>query len=274
MKNILSIDTESWIHFYEDALKKKFSSAERKKLDRGYTKRAINDILNLLDKYNQKATFFIVAEIYEWYPKIIEEIENRGHEIGYHTHTHPILKEAAILERELALSEKFIKKFKPRGFRAPQIYLTEDAIKTLEKYGFTYSSSSYDEYQITKYGKIIEIPVSVISWKKKQFSKKLPKPLSMKMLLHKIPVGSGLFIALFGYYVSALIKNLNKKGVPAIIFIHPWQLYQPEDIKSFSFKLRLLARNPLCIPYTINILRSMEKIFKDNRFTSFKQFYG
>lgn len=273
MKNILSIDTESWIHFYEDALKiEKFESLERKKIDSLYIKDALKKIFDLLDKYKHKATFFVVAEIYEWYPKIIEEIKDRGHEVGYHTHTHPLLKDADILKDELSLSKKFIKKFNPIGFRAPQIYVTEDAMHYLEKNGFKYSSSTYDEYILSKYGNIYEIPVSVISIIKQQFSRKLPKQLTFKMILHKIPIGSGLFIALLGAKVTRFIKKLNNEGSPAVIFIHPWQLYQPNEIKSTQFKLRLLFRNPLCLPYTKNILESLEKLFKDHEFTSFQEY--
>jgi len=274
MKNILSIDTESWIHFYEDALKiKKFTSAERKRLDRGYVKKAIQSLLTLLERYNQKATFFIVAEIYEWYPEAIEEIRKRGHEIAYHTHTHPLLKNADILERELFLSREFIRKFRPRGFRAPQIYLTEDAMPLLERYGFTYSSSSYDEYIIEKHGSIKEIPVSTMPLKKSAFSKNLPKQLSLKMLFSKIPIGSGLFVALFGPMTSRFITKINRSGSPAILFIHPWQLYQTQEIMSPRFRLNLFLKNPLCLPYTINVTRTMEKIFKAHKFTSFRDYF-
>ena len=74
MKNILSIDLESWIHFYEGALRTQrftFNSSERKSIDNNYIPDATTDILNLLDKYEQKATFFIVGELYDWYPNTI-----------------------------------------------------------------------------------------------------------------------------------------------------------------------------------------------------------
>ena len=274
MKNILSIDLESWIHFYEDALKiKKLSSLERKKGDNHYIEVVLKKILDLLDAYNQKATFFIVSEIDEWYPESIQEIKKRGHEIGYHTHTHSLLRNADILERELLLSKKFIRKFKPKGFRAPQIYLTKDATAHLENHGFTYSSSTYDDYALVQYGELTEIPVSAISYRKKILEKSLPKQLTFKMLFNKLPFGSGLFIALFGTNISKQINKLNKKGIPAIIFIHPWQMYQPNEIKSLKFKLRILLKNPLCLPYTRNILRSMGNLFKQYQFTSFQQYY-
>lgn len=45
-------------------------------------------VLDWLDAYNAKATFFCVGENAQQYPDIIENILNRGHKIGNHTHQH------------------------------------------------------------------------------------------------------------------------------------------------------------------------------------------
>lgn len=275
MKNIFSIDLESWVHFYEDSLKlRKLSSAERKQLDQGYLPQVVAALLSLLGKYRQTATFFVVAEIHDWYPGLIEAIRRQGHEIGYHTHTHRIVKNSDILEKELLLSRKFIHEFKPKGFRAPLIYLPQDAIGILEQHGFTYSSSSYDEFTLTRHGLIHEIPVSAIPWRKQPFQHALPKPLTFKLLLGKIPIGSGLSIAMLGFQTSRYIKKLNHQGKPAVLFIHPWQLYQPSQMASFPYLLRLVVRNPLCIPYTRNITNTVEKLFKEHHFTSFQNIFS
>ena len=242
-------------------------------MDKGYIKKATLDILSLLDKYNQKATFFIVAEIYDWYPEIIKNIKKQGHEIGYHTHTHLVVKNNELLEKELLLSKRFLKDFKPKGFRAPLIYLREDAMKVLEKHGFTYSSSSYDEYIIFRYGKISEIPVSAIPLRKQKFSQLLPKPLTFKLLLNKFPIGGGLSISLIGSRTSRFIQKLNDESKPAILFIHPWQLYQTRNITSLKYKLNLFMKNPLCLPYTRNIYNDIEKLFKAHEFTSFYEYF-
>lgn len=274
MKNIFSIDLESWIHFYEDSLKlKKYSSTRRKALDQGYIKKATSGILALLAKYRQKATFFIVAELYDWYPEMLSAIKKQGHEISYHTHTHRVIKTKEILEQELALSKQFLHDYKPRGFRAPLMYLPESAFPTLEAHGFAYSSSSYDDYQVARHGAITEIPVSTISWRSTPSVHELPKPLTFKLLSSKLPVGGGLSIALLGLRTSQYIEKLNTQGKPAILFIHPWQLYQMREISSLSYKLRLLAKNPLCLPYTKNVANTVEKLFKARQFTSFQHFY-
>ena len=45
-------------------------------------------VLDLLDKYNAKATFFLLGLQVEKYPDVVLEIANRGHEIGNHSYNH------------------------------------------------------------------------------------------------------------------------------------------------------------------------------------------
>ena len=46
-------------------------------------------ILDLLDAYGVKATFFVIGEKAEQHPDLIREIARRGHQIGNHTWSHP-----------------------------------------------------------------------------------------------------------------------------------------------------------------------------------------
>ena len=48
----------------------------------------IEEILNLLDKHNAKATFFLDGSWIDDYEELVKEIHNRGHEIGNHSNTH------------------------------------------------------------------------------------------------------------------------------------------------------------------------------------------
>ncbi|MBQ8555515.1 MAG: polysaccharide deacetylase family protein [Clostridia bacterium] len=45
-------------------------------------------ILDLLDQYNAKATFFLVGIWVDKYPELVQEIAARGHEIGNHSDSH------------------------------------------------------------------------------------------------------------------------------------------------------------------------------------------
>lgn len=46
-------------------------------------------ILDILDKYNIKATFFAIGVNIDNYEESIKKVAARGHEIGNHTNTHP-----------------------------------------------------------------------------------------------------------------------------------------------------------------------------------------
>lgn len=45
-------------------------------------------VLDLLDKYNIKATFFCVGDNVQKYPDIFQMIQDRGHKVGNHTFSH------------------------------------------------------------------------------------------------------------------------------------------------------------------------------------------
>ena len=82
------------------------------------------EILDLLDRYGVKATFFVVGKNVEQYPDIAEEILEAGHEIGNHTYSHATLscrtkKEIAeeIRRTEEVLDELF--SYRPKLLRPP-----------------------------------------------------------------------------------------------------------------------------------------------------------
>lgn len=82
-------------------------------------------ILDLLDRYQAKATFFLVGRQVEMYPELTREIVRRGHQIGSHSYTHSNLRQISGLgvERELVMSRlmmrracgEFITTFRPPG---------------------------------------------------------------------------------------------------------------------------------------------------------------
>lgn len=47
-------------------------------------------ILDLLDRYRARATFFVIGERAVRHPQLIAEILRRGHGVGHHTQTHPV----------------------------------------------------------------------------------------------------------------------------------------------------------------------------------------
>ena len=69
-------------------------------------------ILALLNKYNAKATFFMLGSRVQYYPGLAREVRDAGHEIGNHTWTHPVLTKlsAAAIQKEFESTEQAIVK--------------------------------------------------------------------------------------------------------------------------------------------------------------------
>lgn len=59
--------------------------------DDGPHSKVTMQILDTLDKYGAKATFFMLGKQVEKNKNIANEVLNRGHEIGNHTYNHPVL---------------------------------------------------------------------------------------------------------------------------------------------------------------------------------------
>jgi len=278
MKNILSVDLESWVHFRAFVLKDKSlqTTRARKTQDNNYLRSAIDHLLNLLDKYHQTATFFVVAEVYDWYPESIQEIQKRGHELGFHSYDHPLIYSRKILDEQFQKSNSFLNRFHPIGFRAPRIFITVDALASLKEHGFIYSSSTYDDGRVRAIKGIDEIPVSAMP-RKWAYDRRaeLPQALNFRLLFRKLPFGSGLFVAIFGSKISYFIDSFNRRGLPAVLLVHPWQLYGHKKLRGVGFWLELLRCNPFYLPYTRNICSDFEKLLARYQFASFQEcFYG
>ena len=83
-------------------------------------------ILDILDRYHVKATFFMVGKSMEQHPDIVREVIRRGHVIGNHTYTHPSnieLDTQAQVIRELDTCEQVVERFtgsRAHLFRPPK----------------------------------------------------------------------------------------------------------------------------------------------------------
>lgn len=95
------------------------------------------EILDILDEYGAKATFFVVGELAERYPELILRELAEGHEIGNHTWSHPKMKKltAATLKQELIKTEELLNEiadYRPKLFRPPEGSFSDLAEKTAE----------------------------------------------------------------------------------------------------------------------------------------------
>ena len=103
--------------------------------DDGPHPRQTPEILDILDEYGIKATFFVIGVNVKNYPEAFQETIRRGHEIGNHTYSHPHLSGADYntLKNEIDKCESAISllsDYKPKLFRPPEGWIDSD-VKTL-----------------------------------------------------------------------------------------------------------------------------------------------
>lgn len=81
-------------------------------------------LLDILDKYNVKTTFFLVGEWVDKYPESVKEIQERGHEIGNHSDTHAHMSQISTSKQAEEICRcndkvEAITGIRPTLFRAP-----------------------------------------------------------------------------------------------------------------------------------------------------------
>ena len=259
--NVLSIDLESWLHKYFFNL----DTAAKKKKDAGYIRQATLDILEILEKNRIKTTFFIPSEIFDWDPWLIHKIRDMGHEIGFHTHTHRILRHKEDLLEELSMGRNFIEEFDCKGFRAPEMYIKKDYLRILRDHGFVYDSSIYSEFKVfAPIDGLLEAPVSTYPLFESGTTISFPRNLTINLMLREIPFGSGYYIGLLGSKVGFFIKKYNRKGKGANLLIHPWQIIDT-PVVSGSDKGNLIRRIEM-IPYNLNRRRAFNILLQSHSF--------
>lgn len=109
----------------------------------------IDSILDTLDKYECKATFFVVGDWVEKYPEALKKISDRGHEIGNHSYNHADYTKLSVgeiiadLDKCDTLIEQVTGK-KPYLMRAPSGGYSDTVIRAADQSGRTYIQWSVD----------------------------------------------------------------------------------------------------------------------------------
>lgn len=130
---------------------------------------AIPRILEMLDRQGIKSTFFTPGWTVDNYPKSVEEIISRGHELAGHGYQHERMTEISA-EAEEAVFDKMMVALervgiKPEGYRAPYWLVGDRTIRHLRRLGFSYSSNFMDDdmpYLLSYRGEdtgLVELPV-------------------------------------------------------------------------------------------------------------------
>ena len=194
--------------------------------------RPMEVILQALADFGAKATFFVLGWVARHEPRIVQQIAAAGHEIASHGDGHCMITRQSPpqFHRDLLDSRRILEDLTGQrvvGYRAPTFSITHGtawALDVLAEAGFLYDSSVFpvhhDRYGVSdaptephravgpRGGQLIELP-----------------PLTLRVAGMNLPVGGGGYLRLLplGMIHSAL-KGCQKRGVPGMIYLHPWEL--------------------------------------------------
>jgi peptidoglycan-N-acetylglucosamine deacetylase len=272
LDNLLGIDFEEWYH--PELIQKNIDIKKKvPKIVKG-----IDKILDWLRKNETNATFFLVGEILDENPELLDKIILEGHEIAFHSMHHKKL--------DLQNKEEFthdllefqrLSENKSKGFRAPTFSLNNSSswiIDVLSKHNYQYDSSivpaktqlygmpnaETKPYKITKNnlennsedGKIMEFPL-----------------LTTKILGKKIPAGGGFYLRTLPMkFLENAINHNVSRNIPSTFYIHSWEL-TPE----FMPKLNLPWKDKFITYHNLNnALPKIDNLIKKFKFTSFEKY--
>jgi polysaccharide deacetylase family protein (PEP-CTERM system associated) len=245
---------------------------------------ATRPVLDLLDRYQIKASFFVVGEVAEQNPHLIQSIFQRGHEIGCHTFSHKLvwnLDESLFqeeLERFRCVIEKILGSVKVKGFRAPCFSIDNRnkwALKVLSNFGYQYDASIFPLKINPLYG-VRGAPTQPYRISFEDVRKEDPESPLMEFPLCPLMIGRLKIPISGGFYLRALplsflywgLKKINQSK-PFILYFHPWESYE----KTPQYKLPLFNR--VISYYGIrSALKKLEFLLKNFRFARVDQVLG
>jgi polysaccharide deacetylase family protein (PEP-CTERM system associated) len=218
MKIAFTVDFEDWYQGIDLPLSQ--WGGMEKRLHIGHYK-----LLELFQKHNVKATYFLLGKTIEDHPKFIDEIIKEGHEIGCHTYSHPFLYKISPekFRDELRKCKQLIKQFGVTytGFRAPYFSIDKRsfwALDIIREEGFVYDSSIFP-------GDTKRTGIPGFNPKIHDLDNGLTEfPMStIKIGGLDFGVGGGYFRLLpYNYFKSKLEKILAYRT--SIFYVHPWEL--------------------------------------------------
>ncbi len=229
MKNILTVDVEEWFQVYNlrEAIPRVNWDMLPSRLDVGVYK-----LLDMLDRYSCRATFFVLGWVAERKPGTIREIARRGHEIACHGWDHKPVTGMSPDEFHAETSDSLkvlsdITGTDITGYRASNFSIDTSrphALETLADLGFQYDSSIFP-FRRGRYGTagfprgpvrlVLPGGVSLVEF---------PLP-TVRLPGGTLPVAGGGYLRLFPYRFTRLgIHRMNSEGIPAVVYLHPWEL--------------------------------------------------
>ena len=210
-------------------------------------------ILHLFDENSITATFFFTGEIANYYPDLVKEIVNSGHEIASHNYVHKDYNEKNPEEfyKNLRESKKVLQKLSGQeviGYRAPNSTVSGYMIQDLIESGFRYDSSVTPTRPIMgKFGRFQNAPKNPYELSDRDFSRpgnsglwEFPWPVTPHL---KLPSGSGITTRIAGYHYTIASLDRALKTGDSVYYFHPYEIGPKPNVNNLDLKTKLFLRD-------------------------------
>ncbi len=230
---MLSFDVEDWFH----------ANRFRKLLppstwDRCEVRVATNVkvILRLLQKYQRRATFFVLGWVAERFPSLVHQIHSDGHEIASHGYGHEPLFNLGEpdFEADVCRSKEILESLVADeiiGYRAPDCSIVDYVPKILAEHGFRYDSSLFPSSFSRRYGRMNLHQIDPALSIGRLHNGLLEVPITTLPLLGRdLPWGGGGYFRFYPYWLFRRgIRAFLRRKSGYLFYGHPWDLdpYQP-----------------------------------------------
>lgn len=273
----LSFDLEEWYH--GELFARRVPPGQRV----SQVREALPPVLALLRHYRTRATFFTVGEVARDHPDLVTKLVEDGHEVACHgmTHTNLWYLNAESFGQELDSFERTLEAIasaqRAVGFRAPMFSMdrrTGWALGVLKDAGYLYDSSVFPVrtglYGLA--GAPLEIyRASPVDPRRSDEAEGLLEfPLAVCSLWGvRVPTAGGVYMRLLPYPVFRHLLRRIARQRPAVVYIHPWELYASTPRAPLPLVQRLAAYHNIA-----NNLARLGRLLEDFRFAPVREVLG
>jgi polysaccharide deacetylase family protein (PEP-CTERM system associated) len=272
MFNALTIDVEDYymVSAFADRIKFEDWCGFECRVERN-----THTILDMLGRYDVKATFFVLGWVAERYPELIKNIHGAGHEIACHGYNHRLVYDLTPdqFREDVRMAKDILENItgtEVKGFRATSYSIVKEtlwALDVLIEEGFRYDSSIFpihhDRYGMPdaeRFPHVLKRDAGLIM--------EFP-PTTYRVFGQNIPVAGGGYLRLFPHLITrAAIKCINEREKKtAIIYFHPWEI--DVDQPRLKGRLKSKIRHYINLSSTLPKIKNLLQEFKFKQLSSF-----
>lgn len=189
------------------------------------------ELLGVLGERNVLGTMFILGWVAERYPWLVRELSAAGHEIASHGWDHRRVTDQSPSEFRISVrrTKELLEDLTGApvlGFRAPSFsivpgrewaldilleegHIYDSSLFPIRRPGYGYSGGERDPHWLQRSsGRLAEVP-----------------PATLRRFGTNLPAAGGGYLRLFPLrLIQAAIREAERRGAPATLYIHPWEL--------------------------------------------------